>query len=80
MGSSDCQANAMCFSVGQLDLAEKFGVGCSFTFGDGLFEDKNICVGAFNAFRGGTVFTSALCQAEKALAVEISQVAFSGTE
>ena len=55
----------MCFSLGHLDVADKVGVGYFSTFGDGLFEDKKYCVGAFNSFGGETVFTSTLCQAEK---------------
>ena len=36
----ECQANAMRFSLGQLDVAEKVGIGYLFSFGDGVFGDK----------------------------------------
>ena len=55
----------MRFSLGQIDVAEKVGIGYFFTFGDGVFEDKEYGIGPFNAFGGETVFTSTLCQAEK---------------
>ena len=67
--ASDHQANAMCFSLGQLDVADKVGVGYFFTFGYGLFGDKKYCVGAFNAFGGEAGFTATLCQAEKFVGV-----------
>ena len=50
----------MCFSLGQIDVADKVGVGYFFTFGDGLFGDKKYFVGALNSFRGETEFTSTL--------------------
>ena len=53
----------MCFSLGQLDVAEKVGIGYFFTFGDGVFGDKEYGIGPFNEFGGKTVFTSTLCQA-----------------
>ena len=37
--TADCQANAMRFSFGQLDITDKVGIGF-FTFGDGMFRDK----------------------------------------
>ena len=70
----------MCFSLGKLDVADEVGVGYFFTFGDGLFGDKKYCVGAFNSLGRETGFTSTLCQAEKNLAVESSQVTFSWQE
>ena len=70
----------MRFSLGNLDVAEKVGIGYFFTFGDGVFGDKQYGIGPFNVFGGDTGFTSTLCQAEKLLAVEISQGAFSGLD
>ena len=55
----------MRFSLGKLDVAEKVGIGYFFTFGDGVFGDKEEGIGPFNAFGGKTGFTSTLCQAEK---------------
>ena len=40
--ASDRQANTMCFSLGQLDVADEVGVGNFFTLADGLFLEKNI--------------------------------------
>ena len=54
----------MRLSLGQLDVADKFGIGYFFTFGDGVFGDKEYGIGNFNAFGGETGFTSTLCQAE----------------
>ena len=39
--AADCQANAMCFVLGQIDVTDKFGVDDIFILGDGLFGDKN---------------------------------------
>ena len=55
----------MRFSFGELDVADKFGIGYFFTFGYGMFGDKEYGIGPFNVFGWGTVFTSTLCQAEK---------------
>ena len=44
-----------------------------------MFGDKEDGISPFNAFGGETGFTSTLFQAEKMLAAEIYQVAFSGT-
>ena len=55
----------MRFSLGKLDVAEKFGIGYFFTFGDGVFGDKEDDISPFNTFGGETGFTSTLCQAEK---------------
>ena len=63
--ASDCQENAMFFSLGQLDVADEVGVGCFFTFWSGLFGDKEGWVSAFNSFGRETVFTHTLCQAKK---------------
>ena len=54
----------MCFSLGQIDVVEKFGIGYFFTLGDGVFGDKEYGIGPFNAFGGETGFTYILCQAE----------------
>ena len=54
----------MRFSLGHLDVAEKAGIGYFFTFGYGVFGDKEDGIGTFNAFGGETVFTSTLYQAE----------------
>ena len=54
----------MCYSLGELDIADKVGVGNIFTIVGGLFGDKKYFVGAFNAFGGETGFTSTLCQAK----------------
>ena len=77
--ASDCQANAMCFILGHIDVADEVGVGI-FNFGNGLFGYKKYYVDAFNAFGGETVFTSTPFQAENLLPVEISQVVFLGPE
>ena len=50
--AADRQANAMSFSLGQLDVAEKFGIGYFFNFGDGMFGDKEYDISAFIAFGG----------------------------
>ena len=39
----------MRFSLGQIDVAEKVGIGYFFTFGDGVFGDKEYVIGPFNA-------------------------------
>ena len=54
----------MCFSLGELDVAEKLGIGNFFVFVDGVFGDKEYGIGPFNAFGGETGFTYILCQAE----------------
>ena len=59
------QANAVRFSFGQLDVADKIGNGYLFTFWDGVFGDKEDGIGPFNTFGGETGYTSTLCQAEK---------------
>ena len=63
--AADCQANAMCFGLGQLNVTDEVGARGFFTLGDSLFGDKKYCVGAFNSFGWETGFASALCQAEK---------------
>ena len=55
----------MRFSFGEIDVADKVGIGYFFTFGDGVFGDKEDDIGQFNAFGGETGFTPTLCQAEK---------------
>ena len=48
--ASDCQTNKICFSLGQLDVADKVGVGSFLTFGYGLFGYKKDCVATFNLY------------------------------
>ena len=52
--AADCQANAVCFGLGYIDVIDKVDVGNFFTLGDGLFGDKKYCVGYFNSFGGET--------------------------
>ena len=78
--AADCQDNAMHFSLGQVDIIEKFGIGYFFTFGDGVFGDREDGIGPFNVFRGNIGFASTLFQAGNSLEVDISQVAFSGPD
>ena len=59
--ATDCQANAMRFSLGDFDVAEKFGIGYLFVFGDGVFGDKKGGIGPVNVFGGQPVFTPTLC-------------------
>ena len=40
----------MRFSFGELDVAEKFGIGYFFVFWDGVFVDKEYGIGPFNLF------------------------------
>ena len=56
----DCQANAVCFSLGEIDVAEKFGMGYFFVFGDALFGDKEDGIGPVNLFGAETGFTPTL--------------------
>ena len=63
--AADCQENAMRFSIGQLDVADKVGIFYLFTFGDGVIGEKEYGIGTFYAFGGEKGFTSTLCQAEK---------------
>ena len=78
--AADCQANAVRLSFGDLDIADKVGIGDFFVFGDGVFGDREDGIVPFNTFGGVTGFTSTLCQVEKSFVVDISQVAFSGPD
>ena len=40
----------MRFNLGQLDVAEKVGIGFFFGFGDSVFGDKEDGIGPFNTF------------------------------
>ena len=44
----------MCFSLGELDVAEKMGKVILFVCGDGVSVDKEDGVGPINAFRWET--------------------------
>ena len=44
----------MRLSIGQLDVADKVGMFYLFTFGDGVFGDKEYGIGNFYAFEGET--------------------------
>ena len=55
----------MRFSLGELDVADKVGIGYFFVFGGGVFEDKEDGIVTFNAFVGEHGFTFTLCQPEK---------------
>ena len=50
----DCQTNAVHFSFGELDVADKVVIGHFFTFGDGVYGYKEDGIGTFNAFGGET--------------------------
>ena len=58
---TDCQADAVRFSIGELDVADKVGVGSFFVFGDGVFGDKEDGIGPVNVFGGETGFIPTLC-------------------
>ena len=51
----------MRFSLGDIDVAEKIGVGYFFVFGDGLLGDKEYGIDPFNAFGRETGFIPTLC-------------------
>ena len=51
----------MRFSFEELDVADKFGVGYFFAFGDIVLGDKEDGIGPFNALGGETGFTPTLC-------------------
>ena len=70
----------MCFSFGELNVADEVGIGYFLVFGDGVFGDKEDGIDPFNTFGGVIRFTSTLCQAKKSFVVEISQGAFLGTD
>ena len=55
----------MRFSFGELYVTDKVGIGYFFTFGDGVFGDKEDGIGPFNEFGGETGFTSTLFQVEQ---------------
>ena len=57
--ATDCQANAVCFSLGELDVADKFGIGYFF-FGGGVSGDKEDGIGPVNLFGGEMGFTPTL--------------------
>ena len=40
----------MCFSLGELDVADKVGIGNYFVCGDGVSGDKEYGVGPVNVF------------------------------
>ena len=61
------------FSFGELDVADKIGMGYFFVFVDGVFGDKEDVIGPLNTFGGEMGFISNLCQAEKSFVVEISK-------
>ena len=50
----------MCFSLGELDVADKFCKGNFFVCGDGVSGDKEDGVGPVNAFGWETCFTATL--------------------
>ena len=50
----------MRFSLGEIDVADKVGVGYFFVFGYGLLGDKEVGIGPVNAFGGETGFTPTL--------------------
>ena len=55
----------MRLSFGDLDIADKVGIGDFFVFGDGVFGDREDGIVPFNTFGGEAGFTSNLCQAEE---------------
>ena len=40
----------MSFGLGELDVADKFGIGYFFVFGDGVSGDKEYGIGPVNEF------------------------------
>ena len=70
----------MRFSLGELDVAEKVGVGYFFVFGDGVLGEKEDGIGPLNEFGGETGFTPTCAKRKNSFAAEISRVAFSGPD
>ena len=56
-----CQANAVCFSVGEIDVADKVGIGYFLVFGGGVSGDKEDGIGLVNVFGGKKGFPPTLC-------------------
>ena len=50
----------MSFSLGGLDVADKFGIGYFFVFGDGVSGDKEYGIGPLNVFGREMGFTATL--------------------
>ena len=50
----------MRFSLGELDVADKVGIGYFFVFEDGVFGDKEYGIGPVNVFGWEAGFTTAL--------------------
>ena len=50
---ADYQANVVSFSLGEIDVADKVGIGIFSLFGDGVFGNKEDGIGPFNVFWRG---------------------------
>ena len=70
----------MCFSLGQLDVADKVDVGYFFTLGDGLFGDKKSVLVPSTPLEGRPDVPPPCDRRKYLLTVEISQVTFSRPE
>ena len=57
---ADYQANVVSFSLGEIDVADKVGIGIFSLFGDGVFGNKEDGIGPFNVFGGDTGSTPTL--------------------
>ena len=58
--ATDCQENAVRFSLWELDVVDKVGIGF-FVFGGGVFGDKEDGISPINVFGGEIGFTPTLC-------------------
>ena len=70
----------MRFIIGQLDVAETFGIGYFFTFGDGILGDKKMVLIPSTRLEGRRYLPPPCSRRGKLLAVEISQVTFLGLD
>ena len=50
--ATNCKANAICFGLGQLDVAEEVGVGIFLTLGIAYFETKKIVLAPSTRLEG----------------------------
>ena len=70
----------MRFSLGQLDVADKFGIGYFFPLGMACLETNNMVLVTSTSLEGRRDLPPPCARRKKLLTVETSQVAFSGTD
>ena len=78
--ATDCQANAVCFSTGELDVADKVGKGYFLSLWMVFLETKKIVLVLSMCLERRRNLPPPCAMRKNSFAVEISQVVFSGPD